>query len=87
MATKDAKSKRGKDSGKTSARKSEGSIVEDEKKAESIQLDAESSRTEEAVAEIPVKEPTPEPIYDEPPFYELIIERWITIGFLKFGFL
>ncbi|OWF43641.1 radial spoke head 10 homolog B-like [Mizuhopecten yessoensis] len=76
MATKEAKGKKGKDGEKRSAKKSEGSIIDDEKKDGSIIGGTESTPTEDNVQESPRKEPSPEPEYDEPTLTELIIESF-----------
>ena len=66
---------------KTSAKKSEESIAEEDKKDESLALEIESSPTEDQteVTIDPPKEPSPEPIYDEPVLSELIIEMCVFI--------
>lgn len=66
---------------KTSAKKSEESIAEEDKKDESLALEIESSPTEDQteVTIDPPKEPSPEPIYDEPVLSELIIETCVFI--------
>lgn len=75
MATKETKGKKGKDGEKRSAKKSEESIIDDEKKEGSVLGGTESSPTEDNLQESPRKEPSPEPVYDEPTLSELIIER------------
>lgn len=65
---------------KTSAKKSEESIAEEDKKDESLALETESSPTEDQTEVLdPPKDPSPEPIYDEPVLSELIIETWVLI--------
>lgn len=62
---------------KTSAKKSEESIAEEDKKDESLALETESSPTEDQTEVLdPPKDPSPEPIYDEPVLSELIIETF-----------
>jgi len=78
MATKE-KGKKSKDGEKRSAKKSEGSIVGDDKKEESFLNETETSPTEYMTLATPRKEPSPEPIYDEPTLSELIIERFWNI--------
>lgn len=63
---------------KTSAKKSEESIAEEDKKDESLALETESSPTEDQTEVMdPPKDPSPEPIYDEPVLSELIIETYV----------
>ncbi|XP_052066462.1 radial spoke head 10 homolog B-like [Mytilus californianus] len=76
MSTKDSKTKKGKDGEKRSAKKSEDCLSEPENKAESTINGTESTPFEEQLQEPPPKEPTPEPVYDEPSLSELIIESF-----------
>lgn len=85
MSTKDSKTKKGKDGEKRSAKKSEDCLSEPENKAESTINGTESTPFEEQLQEPPPKEPTPEPVYDEPSLSELIIERLLIVVNLSFA--
>lgn len=75
MSTKDSKAKKSKDGEKRSAKKSEDCPSEQDNKAESTINGTESTPFEDQPQELPPKDPTPEPVYDEPSLSELIIER------------
>lgn len=83
MATKEPKGKKGKDGGKQSAKKSEDSIADEEKKEDSIMNETETSPTLDNL-ESPRKVPSPEPVYEyTEPLSELIIESYVTTLYIN----
>ena len=78
MATKGGKGKVQKDGEKRGSKKSEDSPQLEEKKEDTPDVFTEATLEDDDQVieeEPPPKEPTPEPVYEEPVLTELIVER------------
>ena len=86
MATKGKNKGKG-DPDKKSSKKIEDTPLLEERKEDSPIEENEALSMQDPTPEVvesPQKEPTPEPVYDEPPLTDLIVERYDYISLMEF---